>query len=165
MTDRGLTHEVENALEWERGIDQSDIGVSVYESRLALDQDCRVLLSTHPNVLVIGADAAVDDPLSTLRCTCGQCVVTCSAIDPLVLPSPPPSGTLILRDVAALSPDGQRRLMTWLDETHGRTRVIATSAQALWPSVESGAFLDALYYRLNVVCLDFTQGPDAHRPA
>jgi hypothetical protein len=143
--------------------DREKRGVSA--SHWALDQDWRVLVTTHPNLLVVGTDVAVDDVLSTLPCTYEQCVVTCSVTVPFVLPSPPRSGTLILRDVAAVSPDGQRRLMAWLDETSGRPRVIATSARPLWPSVESGEFLDALYYRLNVVYLDLRQRPDTYRPA
>ena len=129
---------------------------------MAQDQDWRVLRTTHPNVLVVGTDIAVNDALRTLQWTCRQPVVTCWATDPLVLPSPPTSGTLILRDMVALSPDGQRHLLAWLDEAHGRTQVIATCAQPLWPSRETRAFLDSLYYRLNVVYLDLTRQGHEH---
>lgn len=130
-------------------------------SRLPLDQDWRVLATTHPNVLVVGTDIAVDDALRAVQCVCRQPVVTCWATDSLVLPSPPPSGTLILRGVDALSLESQRRLLAWLDEAHGCAQVISTSAEALWPRRETGIFLDALYYRLNVVYLGLSQQRDA----
>jgi hypothetical protein len=132
-------------------------GYDVSASRLALDQDWRILRTTHRNVLVVGTDVVVDDALRTLRCACRQPVVTCWASDPLVLPSPPSSGTLILRGVDTLSLDSQRRLLAWLDDAHGCTQVISTSARALWPRLETAAFLDALYYRLNVVYFDLTR--------
>lgn len=130
-------------------------------SRLPLDQDWRVLATAHPNVLVSGTDIAVDDVLRNLQGVCRQPVVTCWAADPLVLASPPPSGTLILRGVDALSLESQRRLLAWLDDAHGCAQVISTSAQPLWPRREAGMFLDLLYYRLNVVYFALSQQQDA----
>ena len=48
----------------------------------------------------------------------------------------------------------QERLHQWLGERSGAVRVIATSPVPLYGLVERRQFLEPLYYRLNVVCLD-----------
>jgi hypothetical protein len=113
--------------------------------------------TTNLNVLVVGNDDVVEEALRTLRRRCRKPLVTCAAADPLVLPPSFTVGTLVLRDVGALSADGQRRLLAWLDCAFGGTQIIATSAHTLWPSfIQTGAFLETLYYRLNVVYVDLT---------
>lgn len=128
--------------------------------RLTLDREWSVFGNTHPNVLVVGTAAAVDDALRALERTCRQPVVSRLGADPLDLPSPSSSGTLILRDVGTLPRENQCRLLTWLDEAQGRAQIIATSARPLWPLCATGAFLAALYYRLNVVYLNLAEEAD-----
>ena len=43
-----------------------------------------------------------------------------------------------------------------LSAGNGRARVVSTASESLFATVESGAFNDALYYRLNVVTIDLT---------
>ncbi|MGB7217331.1 MAG: sigma 54-interacting transcriptional regulator [Vicinamibacterales bacterium] len=129
-------------------------------SAFDLDREWRMLGTTHPNILVVGADAATDAALRALERICRQPVVTRRAADPLDLPSPSSSGTLILRDVDALSLDNQGRLLTWLDEAQGRMQVITTTARELSPLLETRAFLAALYYRLNIVYLNLPEEAD-----
>lgn len=126
-----------------------------------LNQELELVGADHPNVLVAGSEAAVVDALQRLRATCRQPVATCEAGSWLVLPPPSQTGALILRDVGNLTRESQGRLMAWLDDTCGRTQVIATSATALWPQVEDGAFPEALYYRINVIYIDLTDGPNS----
>jgi len=75
----------------------------------------------------------------------------------LVLPPVTSSGTLILHEVGALTEDDQLRLLAWLEQIDGRTRVVSTTAESLFARVEAGLFIEALYYRLNTVSL--TVGP------
>jgi hypothetical protein len=63
---------------------------------------------------------------------------------------------MIIENAGALSPDDQRRLFDWLTVTLGNTKIVSTTAVGLLPQVETGAFIAALYYRLNVVYLDVT---------
>ena len=117
------------------------------------------LQGAFPNVLIVGAEAALASVLHGLKRTCRQPVATCEAGAFLALPPPSQPGALVLRDVGALTPRGQRRLMTWLDDySHNRIQVIATNAAALWPQVKDGSFTDGLYYRLNVIYIDLTDG-------
>lgn len=73
--------------------------------------------------------------------------------EPLVLPPVTSSGTLILHEVGALTEDDQLRLLAWLEQIDGRTRVVCTTAESLYARVEAGLFIEALYYRLNTVSI------------
>jgi transcriptional regulator of acetoin/glycerol metabolism len=74
--------------------------------------------------------------------------------EPLVLPSSASTGTLILHDVGLLPHDDQLRLLTWLEHSAGRTRVVCTTSASLYDHVEAGAFNETLYYRLNILLVD-----------
>ena len=63
--------------------------------------------------------------------------------------------TLVLKDAGEMSPARQTALLEWLDAA-GDRRVIATTRRPLFPRVESGLFSMVLYYRLNVITIDFT---------
>jgi hypothetical protein len=71
---------------------------------------------------------------------------------------PPAADTniLIVRELEAMTSDEQRRLFDWLSEAADRTQVVSAASVPLWPLVESGVFLDRLYYRLNIVCVSLT---------
>jgi hypothetical protein len=115
------------------------------------------LVSRHRvNLLLMGADGVIHDALSRLRSELHEPIRTWTAPDPLELPSPLQSGTLILHGVDALAPPDQHRLVKWLEMSAGRTQVISTTNSRLLTLVDCGTFLDTLYYRLNVVCVDVT---------
>ena len=63
--------------------------------------------------------------------------------------------TLVLQDAGDMSLARQTALLEWLD-AGGDRRIISTTRQSLFPRVESGLFSIALYYRLNVITIDFT---------
>jgi transcriptional regulator of acetoin/glycerol metabolism len=73
------------------------------------------------------------------------------------------SGTLILRNLAALTWADQRRLHDWMTRTGGVIQVVATSAIPLLPLLERGTFLDTLYYRLNVLYIRGTAWRECRR--
>ena len=79
-----------------------------------------------------------------------------TAPDPLELPVAAQTGTLILRGVDTLPPADQRRLLDWLHASRGLTQVVSTTTSRLLTRVNTGGFLDALYYCLNIVCVDLT---------
>jgi transcriptional regulator of acetoin/glycerol metabolism len=72
----------------------------------------------------------------------------------LVLPQMSHGETMILHDVGALSLDDQHRLAAWLEGAGRSTHIVSTTPVPLLPHVQAGAFLDKLYYRLNMVCVD-----------
>jgi hypothetical protein len=63
------------------------------------------------------------------------------------------AGTLILQGADALSACDQQQLLEWLEGNARATRILTTTHRPLFPLVESGNFLEALYYRLNVILL------------
>ena len=113
---------------------------------LSLD-DCHVLTS-RPNVLIEGPEAATEAMLRALRPHCREPQSDWG--DALGEQRPP---TLIVRDVAALTAIDQQHLMRWLDRCEW-SQVLSTSAQSLFSLVERGQFLADLFYRLNVFRFD-----------
>ena len=63
---------------------------------------------------------------------------------------------MVLNDVGALGLQDQIQLLEWLGSASGRTQVVSTTPAPLLPRVESGKFIDTLYYRLNTVLVDAT---------
>ena len=108
------------------------------------------------NLLLVGVNREawhlVDSQMLDLR----EPIASWSPGEPLDLPAPAQTGTLILHDVGALSHDDQRQLLEWLEPPSRRVRVISTTSASLFPRVEAGAFSDMLYYRLNTMCLDLS---------
>jgi hypothetical protein len=111
-----------------------------------------------PNLLLIGPDAAIRVFLDPLMESLEAPVVYCDGANP-EFPSAP-IGSLIVHDVARLSPDHQQQLLDWINDASRRARVIATSAGPVFPDVKGGTFSDGLYYRLNTFTVMLTGEPD-----
>jgi DNA-binding NtrC family response regulator len=71
-------------------------------------------------------------------------------------------GTLIIHDVASLTPTHQDRLVEWPNNQSPRRSVIATSIELFYRNVEIGLFSDSLYYRLNVVTVQLDRQSDTN---
>jgi two-component system response regulator AtoC len=72
----------------------------------------------------------------------------------------PCRGTILLDNICELDPAGQRRLLDLLpdenppaDENHLQARLISTTHRKLEGDLRDGKFTEALYFRLNGVCL------------
>jgi hypothetical protein len=113
--------------------------------------DWRAIQIARPNLLVIGSDTDVASFLRALSHIFRQPATSIRAPG-LALPSRG-GGTLVVSDVAGLSRHEQDRLLAWLAENGDTTQVISTSASAVFAAVETGTFLESLYYRLNVMTL------------
>jgi transcriptional regulator of acetoin/glycerol metabolism len=127
---------------------------SSFNALSPLPEDCRLARAAGVNLLVVipeGTNATLTDLLVSELV---QPLVTWRPGERLVLPQAAQTGTLILRDVGALSLTDQRRLIDWLERAAGQTQVVSTTATPLMPLVQAGVFLARLYYRLNTVCVD-----------
>jgi hypothetical protein len=71
-------------------------------------------------------------------------------------------GTLIIHDVARLTPTHQGRLLDWLTNQSPQRSVIATSIELFYRHVETGLFSDSLYYRLNIVTVQVDRQSDTN---
>lgn len=108
------------------------------------------------NLLLTGMDIVIQNVLQVLGPDLRQPITTWRRGERLLLPPGAKAGTMILHNVGALAREDQRRLLEWTDRAAGRTQVISTTPAPLLPYVQSGAFIDTLYYRLNTVCVDVT---------
>lgn len=107
------------------------------------------------NVLVAGPEAVTEAFLRTVTPSIPGPIIDMARDAPFVLPNL--KCTLVLRDVDALSETEQEMLSRWLeDDPHGTRHVISVTTIPLHERVLAGAFNSALYYRLNVIYLDFT---------
>jgi hypothetical protein len=64
------------------------------------------------------------------------------------------TGTLLLKDVAALSVVQQLAVYDWMSERKTPTQVVSVTTARLAPLVHAGLFLQALFYRLNIIQLN-----------
>jgi transcriptional regulator of acetoin/glycerol metabolism len=125
--------------------------------RVESTQETLRLVEVHRvNLLLMGGDEVVQPLVESLAARFHQPVGTWSPGERLVLPPAERTGTMVLNDVGALALQDQIQLLEWLGTAIGRTQVVSTTPAPLLPRVESGKFIDTLYYRLNTVCVDAT---------
>ena len=122
----------------------------------ATNMDLHLARLHRVNVLLMGPERLIEDALQKLLPELSEPVHSWTAPGLLELPPPIHSGTLVLREVGQLSPADQCRLASWLEASGGRMQVISTTTSRLSRRVDAGSFLDSLYYRLNVICVDIT---------
>ena len=118
--------------------------------------EARLAISARVNLLLIGPEETVGHLLDTLHPELIVPVANWRLGAPLALPTAGSVGTLILRDVQRMSAHEQRRLLDWLPAAVRHVQVVSTVPAPLLPLLQTGAFLDALHYRLNTVCIDLT---------
>ena len=113
------------------------------------------------NVLLTGRDETVQLVLRTLLGHVRKPIATWSPGEPFVLPAIEHPGTLVLREVSALSIQQQVRLLEWSNDGRRNPQVISTTSAPLLPLVRAATFIDTLYYRLNTVFIDLTASDPA----
>jgi hypothetical protein len=133
------------------GHGQGDADRSPYVSSLT-PWERRLAHATRLNLLLIATDVDPREILEALRWDCPEPITTWTPGEVLVLPAIAQAGSLLLEDVSALTLDDQRRLYGWLEASTGWMQVVSITSRCLLPSIQAGAFLEMLYYRLNVIC-------------
>jgi PAS domain S-box-containing protein len=118
-------------------------------TRVSLDVAELVTLRFHPNLMLTGAAEVTEPVLDQVRGALLRPVRELDCTKHVSLPSD--GGTLILRHVASLDSAQQISLLQWLDTHVGNSQVVSLAAEPLFLLLERGAFLDRLYYRLNIV--------------
>ncbi len=114
------------------------------------------------NLLLIGVNQTSRDRVECNLVGLGP-VTRWEPGEPLMLPPAAHTGTLILHEVGSLTDTDQVRLLDWLDQAEGRTRVVSTTPTSLYTQVEAGLFIEKLYYRLNTVSLNVAPGSGVRR--
>jgi len=125
-----------------------------YESQ----SDLRLLLmlaaeGRRPNFLLVCDQTSKAMAPQHVRALCAAPIHACRLPGSLVLPREK-TGTLMLDDVAMLAIDQQIALYDWLGRSGSSIQVVSVTSTPLSVRVQNGEFLEALYYRLNVVNLN-----------
>jgi hypothetical protein len=140
----------------------SNLEPAVNRPRVGLQDAEAALLKRVPahNLLLIGPPGAtrafIGDMMSSLVPP-----VVCWDEGTADLPTDS-TGSLIIHNVASLTPAYQDRLLEWLNNQSPRRTVIATSIEPFYRNVETGLFSDSLYYRLNTVTVQLDRQPDTN---
>ena len=117
-----------------------------------------------PNLLVVCDGDDADDVLRQLRLMCAAPVHSCRLPGTPALPSDA-AGTLLLYDVAALTISQQVMLFDWLQHRRGDMQVLSVTGKRLGNMVREGRFLEALFYRLNLISVTAQRKAQIpHRP-
>jgi hypothetical protein len=125
---------------------------------LAITSDLALARISNANLLIVGPDPMVLSLVSTLVSDRCRVAVIARANGKLLLP--PASSQLsmaIIRQVDALTPEEQRRVLEWLRSETNRVQVVSTASASLLPMVDAGSFNDVLYYHLNTTYIDLRQ--------
>jgi hypothetical protein len=103
-----------------------------------------------PNVLFVRDGVPGGEALDRLLQSCARPLHVTALPGEMRLPSTA-DGTLLLNDVAALTPVQQAALNEWLEAGQSRVQIISIATTPLEVLVRAGEFDEKLFYRLNVV--------------
>ena len=117
--------------------------------------DWSLLEAGHPNVLVIGPREATRAFLLTITPWLQAPIRRLSCDTVLSLPAA--ASTLVLDDIDLLPDEEQQALLDWLEITQSAPQIVSLTTGSLYDRVQSGTFLGALYYRLNLLHLQVDQ--------
>jgi hypothetical protein len=111
--------------------------------------DSDAVLGTGANALIIGPDSQVGRVIEALNEAGGEPLTVWSGAAPL----PPGRRRVLVPGIGELSAQDQRELFGWIRGCEPGTRIISTSRYPVRPLIDSGAFLEPLYYALNTLTL------------
>jgi hypothetical protein len=117
-----------------------------------------VFRDAHPHALLIGPKASAQEVIVRLHRYLRTPVVhwrPCAVVEP-----PSRADTLVIWDVGALDRMQQALLFRWIDDRVAEAQVISVAESPVFPLVLRGEFAEALYYRLNTVCLTLSNDVD-----
>ena len=114
-----------------------------------------MLVQARPNLLLDGSTSDTSAMLSALKPHLRQPIIQYDPNTGGPVPQPK-EGTLVLVGVDKLGTNQQKQMLRWLNQFNDRApvQVVSTTSEPLFSMVEAGAFLDNLYYRLNIVRID-----------
>ena len=107
----------------------------------------------YPNAILVGATEIAGGILSLALRGLRRPIVQW---DPTTLRDVPlpPHGTLVIWNLETLTAQQQRQLLDATTEERRATQIISVAPPAFFALVARGDFCEALYYRLNTVCVD-----------
>lgn len=122
-------------------------------TRNALGDTISILRRLRPNVLIVGEGETIEAALDSMRAHFADPIAYWAPWTSAAWPREP-FRTLIVTGVDEMSLEQQQQLMVFNDGASDDVQVISTAKGPLFEVVERKAFLERLYYQLNVVLLD-----------
>jgi len=110
------------------------------------------LTRQHPNILLVGPTAFTDACLKLIAPLVRVPIARWMPHEKRAIPTGT-FATLFVGGLDGADAHQQRQLCHRLDTYPDRVQVVSTAVTPLFPLIQAGAFLDALYYRLNHVCV------------
>ena len=134
-------------------------------STLLTDEPWGVVVANRIPVLVTGSDVSIGAFLDELEPLLAAPLTYIDCESALSLDGLTNGGTVVLRHLDRCGLAAQRELMECLHLRPLGAHVIGTSSQSLFPFIATGAFLDVLYYRLNIVYVELAARPKELSPS
>ena len=119
----------------------------------SFEHDARMALTAGMPLLLMGPTGPA---LLAMQPWLPQPIITLLGGQPLTMPAPDWTGTVVIHEVDRCAGAEQEQLLHWLGARRRTARIVSTTTASLLPRVETGKFLEELYYRLNMVCIDVT---------
>jgi hypothetical protein len=147
ITTGNVTPPAQAGIQRLRGVFDSYDGKRVAEVLPALRE-------LHPNTLLVGSGMHTQRAVDEIRPALRAPLASWSPTETAGLPAMA-FRTLIVRDAECLTASQQANLAALLSQSAGDIQVVSMARRPLFPLVSRGMFRDDLYYRLNVVLLEF----------
>ncbi len=121
------------------------------------EEELSIARRARTNTLLIGPSRAIAAAIEVLIADRRDDVSFWTPDHPIRIPE---RTVVVIRDVGVLAPNLQAAWLAALDRSarEDAPHVIATNSFSVFPLVERGLFLDALYYRLNCMLVDLRRG-------
>jgi hypothetical protein len=110
------------------------------------------LTRQHPNVLVVGPPAFTNAALRQIEPLVQHPIAWWVPDVKRTIPRGA-FATLFVGRLDTADTEQQSHLWQWFDTYPGHVQVVSTAVTPLFPMIQTGRFLEALYYRLNHVCV------------
>ena len=116
-------------------------------------EEWQIITTAHPNLLIEGAESLNDATNVALTPFLRAPI---HYWEPGIRFRAPRhhKGSLVLRDIAKLTPDEQIEALDWMDTAMGSGQTVALSPAPIFPLIAAGRFNVNLYYRVNMLRLD-----------
>ena len=109
----------------------------------------------HPNVLIVCEDDLVDAVVAHVTRWSPRPLYVCTP-DAWRLPNQA-GVTLVLKELWSLTSAQQTALFEWMNANGEGTQVVSVARPGLQEHVRSGAFLEALFFRLNILQIEIAR--------
>jgi hypothetical protein len=130
-----------------------EVSIGLHTDAGRVSESLSILQHGRPNLLLVGSAIQNERVLDQIRPVLRAPVVRWSPVERPKIPATA-FRTLIVRHVECLTPSQQASFAAWLRRS-ADIQIVSFAGIPVFPLVKAGTFLEELYYRLNVVLVEF----------